>query len=363
MKKSVFQRLKFIFLQFKNSFLCGFIIHNPFVLLKIGNIEISGYPLLLAPMEDLTDPPFRYVCKLFGADLMYTEFISSDGLIRNGAKSLRKLKIFDYERPMGIQIYGHLIEPMVDAARMAEGSSPEVIDVNFGCPVRKIARRGAGAGMLRDLPLMIKMTRAIVEATRLPVTVKTRLGWDDANKNIVEVALKLQDTGIKALTIHGRTGTQMYRGTADWTLIGEVKNHPDIEIPIIGNGDVTGPEIASERFSQYGVDAVMIGRAAIGRPWIFRDIHHYIKTGEILPPPSLNEKVDLARTHFKKSLEWKGEPRGILEMRRHFSNYFKGLPDFRETRLKLVTSLNVMEIQEILDFIEERYSSIPGSSG
>jgi len=312
---------------------------------------------LLAPMEDLSDPPFRYVCKMFGADLMYTEFISSDGLIRHGAKSVKKLEIFDYERPMGIQLYGHLIEPMVGATRMAENSRPELIDINFGCPVRKIARRGAGAGMLRDIPLMLRMTEAIVRATSLPVTVKTRLGWDEQNRNIVEVALRLQDAGIRALTIHGRTGTQLYRGTADWTLIGEVKNHPDIRIPVIGNGDVNGPEIAAERFRQYGVDAIMIGRAAIGQPWIFRDIKHYLETGKKLPPPDLSEKIRLARTHFQKSLEWKGEPRGIFEMRRHFINYFKGLPDFKETRLRLVTSTDVSEILEILDYIGEKWSS------
>ncbi|MFC2116166.1 tRNA dihydrouridine synthase DusB [Bacteroidota bacterium] len=326
-------------------------------MLKIGNLELEGHPLLLAPMEDLTDPPFRYICKQYGADLMYTEFISSDGLIRHGAKSVKKLEIFDYERPIGIQLYGHLIEPMLEATRMAEKSEPELIDINFGCPVRKIAKRGAGAGMLRDIPLMIKMTEAIVKSTRLPVTVKTRLGWDDSNKNIVEVALQLQDVGIQALTIHGRTGAQLYKGTADWTLIGEVKNHPGIHIPIIGNGDITGPEIAAEKFRQYGLDAIMIGRATVGRPWIFRDIKHYIKTGEILSPPDLAEKLSLARMHFKKSLEWKGEPRGIFEMRRHFSNYFKGLPDFKETRLKLVTSVDISEIEDILDFIEEKYSS------
>jgi tRNA-dihydrouridine synthase B len=326
-------------------------------LLSIGNLKIEGKPLLLAPMEDLSDPPFRYVCKMFGADLMYTEFISSDGLIRHGAKSVKKLEIFDYERPMGIQLYGHLIEPMVGATRMAENSRPELIDINFGCPVRKIARRGAGAGMLRDIPLMLRMTEAVVRATSLPVTVKTRLGWDEQNRNIVEVALRLQDAGIRALTIHGRTGTQLYRGTADWTLIGEVKNHPDIRIPVIGNGDVNGPEIAAERFRQYGVDAIMIGRAAIGQPWIFRDIKHYLETGKKLPPPDLSEKIRLARTHFQKSLEWKGEPRGIFEMRRHFINYFKGLPDFKETRLRLVTSTDVSEILEILDYIGEKWSS------
>lgn len=324
-------------------------------MLRIGKIEIEKHPLLLAPMEDLSDPPFRYVCKKYGADLMYTEFISSDGLIRHGAKSVRKLEIFDYERPIGIQLYGHLVEPMVEATRMAEKARPDLIDINFGCPVKKIARRGAGAGMLRNIPLMVKMTEAIVQQTRLPVTVKTRLGWDDQNKNILEVALRLQDAGIKALSIHGRTGTQLYRGQADWSLIGEVKNHPDIEIPIIGNGDITGPEIAAERFAQYNVDAIMIGRATVGKPWIFREIKHYLETGEKLPPPDLREKVSLARMHFQKSLEWKGEPRGIFEMRRHFSNYFKGLPDFKEIRLKLVTSLDVDDINDILDRIEEKY--------
>ena len=307
-------------------------------------------------MEDLSDPPFRYVCKEYGADMMYTEFISSDGLIRHGAKSVRKLEIFDYERPIGIQLYGHLVEPMVEATGMAEKARPELIDINFGCPVRKIARRGAGAGMLRDVPMMVKMTEAIVKQTDLPVTVKTRLGWDDQNKNILEVALRLQDVGIRALTIHGRTGTQLYKGQADWSLIGEVKNHPDIKIPIIGNGDITGPEIAAERFEKYGVDAIMIGRATIGKPWIFREIKHYLKTGKKLAPPRLPEKVTLARKHFHRSLEWKGEPRGILEMRRHFSNYFKGLPEFKDIRLRLVTSLDVHEIDDILDLIENKYA-------
>ena len=327
-------------------------------MLRIGNLNIEGKPLLLAPMEDLTDPPFRYICKMYGADLMYTEFISSDGLIRNGAKSVKKLQLFDYERPIGIQLYGHLIEPMVKAARIAEKSRPELIDLNFGCPVRKIARRGAGAGMMRDIPMMVKMTEAVVRATRLPVTVKTRLGWDEQNKNILEVALRLQDAGIRAITIHGRTGTQLYRGEADWTLIGEVKHHPDIRIPVIGNGDVTGPEAAAGFFSRYGVDAIMIGRAAIGQPWIFREIKHYLETGEKLPPPCLPEKIRLARIHLQKSLEWKGEPRGIFEMRRHLIHYFKGLPDFRETRLRLVTSTDVREIEGILDYIGEKYSSV-----
>ena len=324
-------------------------------MLRIGQIETGDYPLLLAPMEDLTDPAFRHICKMYGADLMYTEFISADGLIRDGAKSLKKLDIFDSERPIGIQLYGHLTEPMVRAAEMAEQACPELIDLNFGCPVRKIARRGAGAGMLRDIPLMVSMTDAIVKATQLPVTVKTRLGWDADNKNIVDVALRLQDVGIQALTIHGRTGAQLYKGSAEWDLIGEVKSHPSIHIPIIGNGDITGPEIARERFDKYGIDAIMIGRATIGKPWIFRDIRHYLKTGEILPPPPLKEKISLARLHFKKSLEWKGEPRGVYEMRRHFNNYLKGLPDFKETRLRLLTCQDVSEINDILDEIEFRY--------
>lgn len=306
-------------------------------------------------MEDLTDPAFRHICKIYGADLVYTEFISADGLIRDGAKSLKKLEIFDSERPIGIQLYGHLIEPMIRAAEMAEDAGPELIDLNFGCPVRKIAKRGAGAGMMRDVPHMVRMTEAIVKATRLPVTVKTRLGWDDDNRNIVDVALQLQDAGIQALTIHGRTGAQLYRGSADWSLIGEVKNHPSVKIPIIGNGDVTGPEIAKEKFDRYGVDAIMIGRATVGKPWIFRDIKHYMETGEILPPPSLTEKISLARLHFEKSLEWKSEPRGIYEMRRHFNNYFKGLPDFKEIRLRLLTSQDVGEINDILNLIESTY--------
>ena len=307
-------------------------------------------------MEDVTDPAFRHVCKMYGADLVYTEFISSDGLIRDGEKSLKKLEIFDSERPIGIQLYGHLVDPMVRAAALAEQAGPELIDLNFGCPVRKIARRGAGAGMLRDIPLMVQMTEAIVKTTRLPVTVKTRLGWDEQNIHIVDVALKLQDAGIQALTIHGRTGTQMYRGKADWTLIGEVKNHPGIHIPIIGNGDITGPEIAKEKFDTYDFDAIMVGRSSVGKPWIFRDIHHYMKTGLILPPPSLEEKLSIARLHFEKSLEWKGQPRGVYEMRRHFSIYFKGLPDFREIRLKLLTTLDVTEVMNILDLFESKYS-------
>ena len=318
--------------------------------MKIADIELGEKPLLLAPMEDVTDPSFRYMCKRFGADVVYTEFISSDGLIRDAAKSLKKLEIDDAERPVGIQIYGHLIEPMVEAAR-----DPDIIDINFGCPVKKIAGRGAGSGMMRDVPLMVEMTRQIVRAVRKPVTVKTRLGWDDESKNIEEIALRLQDVGIAALTIHGRTRAQMYRGEADWTLIGRVKNNPAIHIPIIGNGDVDSGPRAAEMFDRYGVDGVMIGRATYGRPWIFREVKHYLATGEVLPQPSVRERVAIAREHLAKSLEVKGDYVGILEMRRHLTNYFKGLPNFKETRLKLVTTLDVEELYATLDLIAERW--------
>ncbi len=323
--------------------------------MKIADIDLGEQPLLLAPMEDVTDPSFRYMCKRFGADVVYTEFISSDGLIRDAAKSLKKLEIDEAERPVGIQIYGHLIEPMVEAARMTEAANPDIIDINFGCPVKKIAGRGAGSGMMRDVPLMVEMTRQIVQAVRKPVTVKTRLGWDEESKNIEEIALRLQDVGIAALTIHGRTRAQMYRGEADWTLIGKVKNNPAIHIPIIGNGDVDSGPKAAEMFNRYGVDGVMIGRATYGRPWIFREVKHFLATGEILPQPSVVERVAIAKEHLRKSLEIKGDHVGILEMRRHMTNYFKGLPNFKETRLKLVTSLDVDELFGLLDTIAERW--------
>jgi tRNA-dihydrouridine synthase B len=323
--------------------------------LKIGSINIREFPLFLAPMEDITDPSFRMVCKLFGADFMYTEFISSDGLIRDGQKSVKKLDIYDFERPIGIQLYGHLIEAMVEAARIAEEAGPELIDINFGCPMKKIANRGAGAGMLRDIPLMVRMTEAIVKALALPVTVKTRLGWDDETKNIVEIAERLQDVGIQAITIHGRTRAQMYKGIADWSLTGAVKNNPRMKIPVIGNGDIDSPSKAKKMFDQTGVDAVMIGRASVGRPWIFRDIRHFLDKGELLPEPDVNEKVDIALLHMEKSLQFKVGTRSIFEMRRHLSNYFKGLPNFKETRLRLLTTLEIDEIKLILEDIRKRW--------
>ena len=331
--------------------------------MKIGKTELGERPLLLAPMEDVTDRSFRHMCKEFGADMVYTEFISSDGLIRDAAKSLAKLAIADGERPVGVQIYGHLIEPMVEAARMAASVAPEVVDINFGCPVKKIAARGAGSGMMRDVPLMVEMTRRIVEAVPgTPVTVKTRLGWDEESKNIEEIALRLQDVGIAALTIHGRTRAQMYRGEADWTLIGAVKNNPAIRIPIIGNGDISSPEGARQAFDRWGVDGVMIGRATYGRPWIFREIRHFLETGELLPQPSVGERVEIARRHLLKSVEVKGEKVGVLEMRRHLSSYFKGLPDFKATRLALVTLTDVPELLRTLDFVGERWGGFDMSA-
>ncbi len=308
-------------------------------------------------MEDVTDPSFRMVCKMSGADFMYTEFISSDGLIREGAKSVKKLNITDSERPMGIQLYGHLTGAMVEAAIIAEAANPDLIDINFGCPVKKIANRGAGAGMLRNIPLMVQMTEAIVKAVKLPVTVKTRLGWDDESKNIEEVAERLQDAGIRAITIHGRTRAQMYKGEADWSLIGAVKNNPRIKIPVIGNGDIDGPVKAKEMFRRHGVDGIMIGRAAVGRPWIFRDIRHYLSTGELLPEPYVSEKADIALFHLSGSLQFKEGKRAILEMRRHFSNYFKGIPGFKETRLKLLTATDLNEIKDLINYIKEKWGT------
>ncbi len=324
--------------------------------MQIGTIDLGQNPLFLAPMEDVTDPSFRYICKHFGADMMYTEFVSSDGLIRDARKTLKKLEIEEAERPIGIQLYGHLIDAMVQSARIAEEARPDVIDINFGCPVRKIATRGAGAGMLCNVPLMVEMTKAIVESVKIPVTVKTRLGWDEDSKNIVDIAERLQDVGIAAITIHGRTRAQLYKGEADWTLIGEVKNNPRMHIPVIGNGDITSGETAKEKFDRYGVDGIMIGRATYGRPWIFAEIKHYLKTGEPMNTLTVAQKVELAQMHLRKSIEYKGIPVGIFEMRRHLSNYFKALPDFKQTRMTLVTSLDENELIRTLDGIAERYS-------
>ena len=330
--------------------------------MRIGNIDLGEKPLMLAPMEDVTDASFRFICKEFGADMTYTEFVSSDGLIRDAKKALAKLVTYDYEAPIGIQIYGNIPEAMVDAAKMAEqaaeiagGHGADLVDINFGCPVNKIAKRGAGSGMMREPDKMVEITRMVVDAVKLPVTVKTRLGWDEDSKIIVELAERLQDVGIQALTIHGRTRCQMYTGEADWTLIGKVKENPRMHIPIIGNGDINSPQKAAEAFDRYGVDGVMIGRATYGHPWIFQEIRHYLKTGELMPQMSVIDRVDLAKRHLAKSLEIKGDRVGVLEMRRHLACYFKGLPDFKETRLKLVTLNDPQEIYNTLDHVAERW--------
>ncbi|MEY2829746.1 MAG: hypothetical protein RIQ33_1604 [Bacteroidota bacterium] len=325
-------------------------------MIKIGNIELPDFPLLLAPMEDVSDPPFRAVCKDNGADLMYTEFISSEGLIRDAIKSRQKLDIFDYEKPVGIQIFGGDEDSLAMAAKIVDVTNPDLLDINFGCPVKKVALKGAGAGVLKDVDLMVRLTEAVVKSTKLPVTVKTRLGWDDSNLNIMEVAERLQDAGIKALAIHGRTRAQMYKGSADWTLIGKVKNNPRIKIPIFGNGDIDSPQKAVEYKNRYGVDGIMIGRAAIGYPWIFREIKHYVKTGELLPPPTMEERISVCKKHLKRSLEWKGPLLGIFEMRRHYTNYLKGLPHIKDYRLKLVTLMNPDEINATLDEIGTKYA-------
>src|SRR5690349_14940515 len=325
---------------------------------KIAHIDLGDFPLLLAPMEDVSDPPFRAVCKDGGADLMYTEFISSEGLIRDAAKSRQKLDIFEYERPIGIQLFGGDIGNMVQSAEIATEVNPDLIDINYGCPVKAVACRGAGAALLQDIPKMVQMTAEIVKCTHLPVTVKTRLGWDDSTKNIVEVAERLQDIGIKALTVHGRTRVQMYKGSADWTLIGEIKNNPRMNIPIFGNGDIDSPEKALEYKNRYGVDGLMIGRAAIGYPWIFNEIKQFLKCGEIPASPSVSERVRAARKHLDFSIRWKGDRVGIFEMRRHYTNYFRNLPDFKPFRTRLVEATVRDEIFSILDEVLETY---PGS--
>ncbi len=325
---------------------------------KIGNIDLGEFPLLLAPMEDVSDPPFRFVCKQNGVDMMYTEFISSEGLIRDAAKSLQKLDIFEYERPIGIQIFGSNIESMREATEIATKASPDLIDINYGCPVKNVACRGAGASLLQDIDKMVKMTKAVVDSTHLPVTVKTRLGWDDNTKNVYEVAERLQDVGIKALTIHGRTRAQMYKGEADWRLIRDIKRNPKIEIPIFGNGDVDSIEKAANWRMEYEIDGIMIGRAAIGYPWIFREIKHFFNTGEHLPGPTISERIEVCRTHLQKSIEWKGEKTGIFEMRRHYSNYFKGIPNFKEYRMLLVQLESFTAINEVLADIGNKFDEV-----
>ena len=325
-------------------------------MVTISKIQLPDFPLLLAPMEDVSDPPFRAVCKDNGADLMYTEFISSEGLIRDAIKSRQKLDIFDYERPVGIQIFGGDEESLAMAAKIVDVTNPDLLDINFGCPVKKVALKGAGAGVLKDIDLMVRLTSAVVKATSLPVTVKTRLGWDDSNRNIEEVAERLQDVGIQALAIHGRTRTQMYKGEADWTLIGKVKNNPRIKIPIFGNGDIDSPEKALEYKNRYGVDGIMIGRAAIGYPWIFNEIKHYVQTGEQLRSPTLEDRVAVCKKHLYKSVAWKGPVVGIFEMRRHYANYLKGLPNIKEYRYKLVTLKTAEEINEVLDEVARVYA-------
>jgi len=324
-------------------------------LVKIGNIELGEFPLLLAPMEDVSDPPFRYVCKKNGADLMYTEFISSEGLIRNAMKSKQKLDIFDYERPIGIQIFGGDEDAMAMATEIVDATNPDIVDINFGCPVKKVVCKGAGAGVLKDIDLMVRLTNAVIKSTNKPVTVKTRLGWDEKSINIFEVAERLQDIGVQALSIHGRTRAQMYKGDADWSLIGKLKENQRMRIPIFGNGDIDSPEKAKAARDRFGVDGIMIGRAAIGNPWFFNEVKHYFNTGEKLPPPTLAQKVDVCKQHLTKSVEWKGEKLGILEMRRHYANYFKGISHFKETRMELVTLDTLQELLEVLENIENKH--------
>ena len=317
-------------------------------MIKIGNIELPEFPLLLAPMEDVSDPPFRRLCKMHGADMMYSEFISSEGLIRDAMKSMKKLDIFDYERPVGIQIFGGDEEAMALSAKIVAAVNPDIVDINFGCPVKKVVCKGAGAGVLKDIDLMIRLTKAVVNSTDLPVTVKTRLGWDTETINIMEVAERLQDVGVKALTIHARTRAQMYKGEADWNYISKVKNNPRINIPIFGNGDVDSPQKALEYKNKYDCDGIMIGRGAIGYPWIFNEVKHYFKTGEILPEPSIEQRLEAVRQHAEWSMEWKGERLGLIEMRQHYSNYFRGIPHFKDFRRKFLEVFTLEEMDEVI---------------
>ncbi|HQA73791.1 MAG: tRNA dihydrouridine synthase DusB [Flavobacterium sp.] len=323
---------------------------------KIGNILLPDFPLLLAPMEDVSDPPFRRLCKLHGADLMYSEFISSEGLIRDAMKSKMKLDIFDYERPVGIQIFGGDEEAMEMSSRIVDAVQPDLVDINFGCPVKKVVCKGAGAGVLKDVDLMVRLTKAVIKGTNLPVTVKTRLGWDESSINIDEVAERLQDIGVQALTVHARTRAQMYKGHSDWSHIARVKNNPRITMPIFGNGDIDSPEKALEYKNKYGLDGMMIGRAAIGYPWIFNEIKHFFETGEHLAQPTMQDRIEAARNHLTWSMEWKGERVGIVEMRRHYTNYFKGISNFKEHRLKLVTLESSEELFKALNEIQEVYA-------
>jgi len=324
-------------------------------MVKIGNIELPDFPLLLAPMEDVSDPPFRYLCKKMGADLMYTEFISSEGLIRDAMKSKQKLDIFDYERPIGIQIFGGDEEAMALAARIVAATEPNLVDINFGCPVKKVVCKGAGAAVLKDIDMMVRLTKAVVNSTSLPVTVKTRLGWDDNSKNIVEVAERLQDVGIQALAVHGRTRAQLYKGEADWSLIAAVKNNPRMHIPIFGNGDIDSPEKAKEYKDRYGLDGTMIGRASIGHPWIFREIKHYLATGEKLPEPTFNERWEACKVHLDKSLEWKREILALNEMKRHYGPYFKGIDGIKPYRTKLLMAKSAAEINDVMEGLKEDF--------
>ena len=326
-------------------------------MVKIGKLELGEFPLLLAPMEDVSDPPFRKLCKEGGADVMYTEFISSEGLIRNASKSVQKLDIFEFERPIGIQIFGNNIDSMREATEIATSVKPDIIDINYGCPVKKVACKGAGAGILQDIPKMVKMTAEIVKSTNLPVTVKTRLGWDDKTKYIVEVAEKLQDVGIQAISIHGRTRKQMYKGEANWDLIREVKDNPRMKIPVFGNGDVSCPITAKNKKEQYNVDGIMIGRAAIGNPWIFKKIKEYLNSGIIIDDPSFREKIEVVIKHLKLSIDWKGEKLGVLEMRRHYSNYLRNLPKIKQHRSELVEINDYKKVLDKLYDIKEEYGN------
>lgn len=331
-------------------------------MVKIADIELPDFPLLLAPMEDVSDPPFRALCKEQGADVVYTEFISSEGLIRDAAKSVIKLDIYEKERPVGIQIFGAELDSMLEAVDIVEQSNPDIIDINFGCPVKKVVCKNAGAGILRDIPLMVRLTEAIVKRTKLPVTVKTRLGWDSDSIKIVEVAERLQDVGIQAISIHGRTRVQMYKGSADWGPIAEVKNNPRMHIPVFGNGDVDTPEAAIKMRDQYGLDGAMIGRASIGYPWFFKEVKHFITTGTHLPPPSMAERVDAARRHLQMSVDWKGEKLAVYETRRHYTNYFKGIPNFKPLRMTLVSAETAAEVYQTLDRAEKEFADFDFST-